>query len=141
VREIYVLIPLVAILGGLAMGAIAIITEHRRKQAILAERRLMIEKGITPPPLTDGMLSDEQQAGTRSAVESSLRSGIVLVFTGLGLFAAFLVMRYMVGEDRSIIPLSVVALLGPAGALVGLIGIGNLLYFRIAGRRAASARM
>jgi ABC-type uncharacterized transport system permease subunit len=134
----FFLIPVIAVVGGMIIGAIAIITDHRRRQALLLERRLMIEKGMTPPALTSELLSDEKPAGTVHAIESSLRSGIILVFTGLGLFAAFLVMRYLVGEDGSFIPLRVVALLGPAGALVALIGVGNLLYFRIASRRASS---
>jgi hypothetical protein len=131
----YSLIPMIAIVGGMTIGAIAIITEHRRKQALLQERRLMIEKGMTPPALTSELLAGEKPAGTRSAIESSLRSGIVLVFTGIGLFAAFLILRYLVGEGGSVIPLPVLVLLGPAGAIVGLIGLGNLLYFRIASRR------
>ena len=93
---------------------------------------------MTPPPLTSEMFSDDQPAGTQPAVESSLRGGIIQVFTGFGLFAAFLVLRYMVGDGGSVIPMPVVVLLGPAGAIVGLIGLGNLLYFRIASRRRGS---
>lgn len=135
-REIYILIPLVAVIGGMTMGAIAMITEHRRKQAVLEERRLMIEKGIAPPPLAGEMLAGEESAGTRPAIEASLRSGIIQIFTGVGLFCAFLVARYLVGDIGTVIPMPVIMLLGPAGAIVGLIGLGNLLYFWIASRRA-----
>lgn len=132
----FTLIPIVSIIGGLTIGAIAIVTEHRRKQAVLEERRLMIEKGMTPPPMGAELL-DERPAGTRASVESSLRSGIVLVFVGAGLFAAFLVARYALG-DGTVIPPRVLSLLGPAGVLVATIGAGNLLYFWIASRRAGT---
>jgi hypothetical protein len=135
------LIPLVAIGGGLAVGVVAIVTEHRRKQAMLAERRLMIEKGMTPPPLDGELLDSKSPAGTRNAVESSLRNGIRTLFVGLGLIAAFLVLRYVVGPDSTPIPGSVAALLGPAGALVALIGVGHLVYFRIARDRASARDM
>jgi len=134
----YSLIPLVAIVGGMSMGAIGMITEHRRKQALLEERRLMIEKGLTPPPLSDRGLHPGEIAGTASTVEESLRTGIVTLFVGLGLIAFFLVMRYLVAEDFGVIPRSIVALTGPAGALVTVIGIGNLVYFWVASRRAVS---
>jgi len=131
----YAVIPVVAILGGLAVGAIAILTEHRRKQAILEERRLMIEKGMAPPPLDAALLEKESPAGTQSAVESSLRTGVITLFVGLGLIGAFLVMRYVVFAD-AFFPRHVISLLGPAGVLVSLIGIGNLVYFWIASSRA-----
>lgn len=130
-RAIYVLIPLVSIIGGLAVGAIAILTEHRRKQAILEERRLMIEKGMTPPPLDAELMARERPAGTPASIESSLRTGVITLFVGLGLIGAFLVMRYLVFAD-SFFPTHVISLLGPAGVLVALIGLGNLVYFWIA---------
>lgn len=130
-RAIYALIPIVSIVGGLAIAAIAILTEHRRKQALLEERRLMIEKGMTPPPLDEQLLEKARPAGTSDAVESSLRAGIITLFVGLGLIGAFLVMRYLVFAD-SFFPRHVISLLGPAGVLVSLIGLGNLVYFWIA---------
>ncbi|HXS30160.1 MAG TPA: DUF6249 domain-containing protein [Steroidobacteraceae bacterium] len=127
----FFLIPVVAVVGGLAVGAIAILTEHRRKLALLEERRLMIEKGMTPPPLGGALLEHGAQAGTRYLVESSLRTGVITLFVGLGLIGAFLVLRYLVFAD-SFIPSRVISLLGPAGVLVALIGVGHLVYFRIA---------
>lgn len=132
----YSLIPLVAIVGGMGMGAISIITEHRRKQALLQERRLMIEKGLTPPPLSEQALQAGEMPGTPST-ESSLRTGIITLFVGLGLIAAFLVLRFVIAEDFTVIPRPILSLLGPAGALVSLIGIGNLVYFWIASRRVS----
>ena len=135
----YGLIPIVAVLGGLTIGAIAIVTEHRRKQALLEERRLMIEKGMTPPPLNEQVLEGPTAPGSSSAIESSLRTGILTTFVGLGLLAAFFMLRVFVGDTgRSFfLPGRVVSLLAPAGALVTLIGLGNLLYFWIASRRTS----
>ena len=137
----FFLIPIVAVVGGLGVGVVAIVTEHRRKQAMLAERRLMIEKGMTPPPLDQQLLSGDHAAGTRSDIEDSLRHGIILLFVGLGLFAAFLVLRYVVGMGGTPIPGNFASLLGPAGALVALIGVGHLVYFRIARDRIASRQL
>jgi len=64
-------------------------------------------------------------------VESSLRTGVITLFVGLGLIGAFLVLRYLVFAD-TFIPGRVISLLGPAGVLVALIGVGHLVYFRIA---------
>jgi len=137
----FALIPVVAIVGGMSMGVIGMITEHRRKQALLEERRLMIEKGMTPPPLSEQVLdAGAPMAGTQSSIESSLKTGVITLFVGLGLMAAFLVLRYVVVEDFTVIPRPFLALLGPAGALVSLIGIGNLFYFWVASRRAAGSR-
>lgn len=133
----FVLIPIVSIVGGLAVGALAIISERRQKLAAMEERRLMIEKGMTPPPL-DNLLSGGRAAGSRDAVESSLRTGIILLFVGLGLLAAFAVMKYVVGTESTPIAELLAALLGPAGALVALIGVGHLAYFGIARDRAAA---
>jgi hypothetical protein len=106
---------------------------------MLQERRLMIEKGMTPPSLSNEMLCGESAAGTRSSVESSLRNGILLLAVGVGLFAAFLVFRFLIGAGGTPIPDRVTALLGPAGVLVALIGLGHLAYFRLA-RDRPSAR-
>jgi hypothetical protein len=133
-----VLIPVVAIVGGMGTGIVAMIIEHRRKQALLDERRLMIEKGLTPPPLNEQILDGGGRPGTPALIESSLKSGIITLFVGLGLIAAFLVLRFAIAEDFTVIPRPILSLLGPAGALVSLIGIGNLVYFWIASRRASS---
>lgn len=137
-NAIYALIPIVSIAGGLAIAAIAIITDHRRKEAILEERRLMIEKGMTPPPLDNSMLEKSDPAGTRSSVEGSLRTGVVSVFVGLGLIAAYLVIRYLLIQPMGGF-FRLTNLLAPAGALVSLIGLGNLVYYWIARRRISPA--
>jgi hypothetical protein len=134
---VYALIPIVSIIGGLSIAAIAILTEHRRKQAVLEERRLMIEKGMTPPPLDVDLLEKGRPAGTQATIDASLRTGIITLFVGLGLIGAFLVMRYL-AFTGGFLPRHVISLLGPAGVLVALIGIGNLVYYWIARGRVRS---
>ena len=133
----YSLIPLVAIVGGMGMGVIGMLTEHRRKQALMEERRLMIEKGLVPPPLNEQALQSGEIAGTSATVESSLRTGIITLFVGLGLLAFSFVVRYFLTEEFTIIPRPILTLTGPAGALVSVIGSGNLVYFWIASRRTS----
>jgi ABC-type uncharacterized transport system permease subunit len=135
------LVPILCIVGGLVVCAVAIVTDHRRKQALLAERRLMIEKGMTPPPPGSELFSGEHAAGSSADVESSLRQGIIVLFTGLGLCAAFLVLRYFVGPEGTFIPARAAALLGPVGALVAMIGVGYLVYYRLARNRPTSPGM
>lgn len=134
------IIPVIAIIGGLGIAGLAIFTEHRRRQALLDERRLMIEKGMTPPPLSEQMLAADPQAGMQAwsqfTLDSSLRSGIATLFAGLGLIAAFLVLRFVV-PGETFLSDRVVAMTGPAGALVALIGVGNLVYYRIVKARSA----
>lgn len=129
-----ILIPIIAVAGGLTIGAIAIVTEHRRKQALLEERRLMIEKGMMPPPLGNELLDRGPPAGTPYSVEASLRTGIITLFVGLGLIGADLAMRHQL-FGGSFFPRHFSSLLGPAGVLVALIGIGNLVYYAIARKR------
>jgi hypothetical protein len=129
------LIPVVAIVGGLAVGAVAIITEHRRRMALLEERRLMIEKGMTPPPLDPAAFSAADAKSTTP--EASLRSGIVLLAIGLGLLGAFFVTRVLTLDFP--VPDDVVAMTAPAGVIVLLIGLGNLIYYSIAKRRPGSS--
>ena len=82
----------------------------------------MIEKGLTPPPI----LLDEKHTTTP---EASLRRGIVLLSLGIGLgvAAAFLA---PLDRNEGLLPVSVVA-----AAIVGSLGVGNLVYYFVARRK------
>lgn len=131
------LIPILAIVGGMGTGIVAMVMDHRRKQALLAERRLMIEKGMTPPPLDSELLSSSRGPRPHGDAESSLRHGIILLFVGLGMLASFLLLRYVVGIGNTPIPAVVASLVGPSGALVALIGVGHLVYYRMVRNRSS----
>ena len=70
------LIPISAIVLGIGVAFWSIYWDHQKKRLQYQERQLMIEKGLTPPP----MLPEK----SRKTPEDSLRRGIVLLFLGIG---------------------------------------------------------
>jgi hypothetical protein len=117
-----VMIPLLATVLGLGVAFWAIYWDHRKKQLQYEERRLMIEKGLTPPPA----FPNEQHTP-----EECLRTGTIMVFLGIGLGLAHFVLQNA-GQPG---PLR--WLCGVGAAVVGLYGIGNLVYYFIARNRPA----
>lgn len=91
------LIPILAILGTFGMPAAIVITalvvqgrlQRQRLEMLMAERRLLIEKGVTDLPPLD--LSDPRRGSRRY---STLAWGMVLVAVGLGVSLA----GYLGGE-------------------------------------------
>jgi len=111
-----ILIPLVSIIMGIGIAFWAIYWDHRTKQMKYKERALMIEKGITPPPM-----GPEKQPPT---LEDCLRRGIIMIFLGIGLGIGYFVLLHSWGPPAWIC--------GVGAAIVELIGIGNLIYYAIA---------
>ena len=123
-----VLIPILAIVLGIGVAFWAIYWDHRKKRLQYEERRLMIEKGMTPPLV----FSDE---GTHNAPEDCLRRGTIMVFLGIGLGIGYFVLQNAARHGPPD------WLFGLGGAIVGLYGLGNLVYYFIARNRpAANAR-
>ena len=118
-----ILIPLSAIVLGIGLSFWSIYWNHQKRQLQYRERALMIEKGMTPPP----MLIEEERKSTTP--ESSLRRGIVLVSLAIGLAAASLFLA-SAGGDRG-----GMRGMGIAAAIVGSLGVGNLVYYSIARRK------
>jgi hypothetical protein len=103
-----VLVPIVAILGGLGFAGYAMSIKARIREMHHRERLAMIEKGMTPPPLTTRSDRDFDSHRRRG-------SGILCIFAGLGL--AFL-LGYGNGQGMQ----------GYAiGAFVALIGVAMLI--------------
>jgi hypothetical protein len=113
------LIPIVAIVFGIGMGALGLWTDHKRKSQMMEqqhrERMAAIEKGITLPPAT----VDAQGTPAPSVVNpvdpaKVLRSGVLFLALGIVLYFA-------IGGAG-----------GNSGALFGLIpatvGLANLAY-------------
>ena len=115
------LIPLAAIVLGIGVAFWSIYWDHQRKRLQYQERQLMIEKGLTPPP----MLPEEPK---RRAPEDSLRRGLVMFCLGVGLGVASVVSAGQVEEKLG-------AVLGVAAAIVGFVGVGHLAYYFIARRK------
>ena len=88
----------------------------------------MIEKGMAPPPV---LPEGEKREKRRWTPEDCLRYGTIMVFLGIGFgIASLLVLGW--GDEPFNRPL------GVAGAIVGLLGLGNLVYYFIArGRKPA----
>ena len=116
-------IPLFGIVFGIAVAIVAIVTQHRQKtqRAELRhkERLAAIEKGLELPP----EMEDPDDAGRRSR-SGSLRSGLIGVAVGTVLYFA---LDQLVGER--------IALFGLVPAAVG---IANLLFYFIEGRKKAN---
>ena len=118
-----ILIPLSASVLGIGLAFWSIYWNHQKRQLQYRERQLMIEKGMTPPP----MLLDE---GRKSITpEGSLRRGIILLFLGIGFGIGAAVLSNFSNDAEF------VGIVGVAGAIVGSLGIGNLAYYAIARRR------
>jgi hypothetical protein len=125
------MIAIIAIVGGLSIPIVALLLDFRRRKLQFEERRAMIERGMTPPPLED---MDEDGARRRLALdpvlrrEKSLHDGIICLFTGIGLTLAAWALTLV---PRSFIPLGLAGPLAVGGSIVGLIGIGKLVYHAV----------
>jgi len=111
------LIPIVAIIMGIGIGIVAIVTSHKEKvkRAELRhkERLAAIEKGMEPPP--------EPVEPANKGKDSGLRSGVIGLLVGVVLYFALR------------------AVAGPGVALFGLIpaavGIANLVFYFVEARK------
>ena len=112
------LIPLAAIVFGIGVAFWAMWLGHQRRRMQFDERRLMIEKGMTPPPLPEP---------TKRSPDASLRVGIMLLMLGVG----FAVAGFF-GPGNSDKALWV------AAAIVGSLGLGNLFYYAIVKKQPQS---
>jgi hypothetical protein len=118
-----ILIPLSAIVLGIGLSFWQIYWNHQKRQLQYRERQLMIEKGMTPPPI---LVEEERRS---ASPEGSLRRGIVLMSLAIGLAAAAI----FLGSSEG--PGGAMRALGVAAAIVGSLGIGNLVYYAVARRK------
>lgn len=121
------LVPLAAIVLGIGLAFWSMYLGHQRRRLQYQERQLMIEKGMVPPP---ELLEDDPKKITP---EHSLRRGIILLFLGIGLALGSAVLTNFTDDAEFV---GVVAV---AAAIVGSIGIGNLVYYFIARRKPDEA--
>jgi hypothetical protein len=128
VAMIGVFIPIVAIVFGIGIGALAIWSDHKRKAQLLEqihkERMLALEKGVDPPPVAPGLVGFVEGAKplkpNRYPMDPALfwihalRGGVALLILGIVLYFAL------------------VAVGAGDAALFGLIpsgfGVANLIY-------------
>jgi hypothetical protein len=115
IEQMALMIPILAIVLGVGIAIVAILTSHREKlkRAELRhrERITALEKGMEVPP-------DTEPAPRRG---SYLRSGLISLFIGIVLYFALL---ELVGSDVALF-----------GLLPAAIGIGSLISYFVEERR------
>jgi hypothetical protein len=124
------LIPILAIVMSLSIPIVAIVMDFKRRRLHSEERRAMIEKGMVPPSIEEGA---NPWAGRPRDLASqrarSLRSGIIMLMLGVGLAVAFWVQWTFASDDFSQhVPRWGLAM---GAAIVGFLGIGNLIYYAV----------
>lgn len=122
------LIPLSAIVLAMGVAFLSMYLDYQKKRLQYQERQLMIERGMTPPALLP-----EGKKGPRGSPDDSLLRGIVMSFLGVGLGIGYVVLMNSGGDGPP------PWLAGVAAAVVGFIGVGNLVYYAIAHRAARNA--
>lgn len=126
------LIPITAIVGGLSIPILYILTHYKKRQLLLEqnhkERMLALEKGIELPPIPAALLSrdvfdspEDHHCGWDEA-DKYLRSGITWLFVGLALAAVVWLKNEPENAGWALIPVAV--------------GLAKLLFYRLAGKRA-----
>lgn len=121
-----VMIPILFVVLGMGVAFWSIYWGHQKKRLQYHERQLMIEKGLTPPPL----LLDEKKP---ILPEDSLRRGTILSCLGIGLALGAMVLANFTDDEEF------VGIVGVAAAIVGSLGVGNLVYYVIARRKPEDA--
>ena len=119
-----IMIPLSAIVLGIGLSFWSVYWKHQRRRLQYQERQLMIEKGMVPPP--ELVEDDDRRRMVGRTPEDCLRRGTVMLFLGIGLAVGSAVLGNFMG-DREF-----VGLVALAAAIVGFIGLGNLVYYFIA---------
>lgn len=142
-----------------AVIAWAFYLDHRRKQFQHEERRLMIERGMTPPPVFSGswpqvkqheqqLKYDERRLRIEKGLDVPLEQkkpltpddyllrGTMLVCLGIGCAIAYFTLRLAtVSEARD----AQAWALG-LGPILGLFGLGHLVYYRLSANRRSETR-
>ena len=119
VEQLALLIPIVSIILGIGVAFWAIYWNHATKRLQFEERRAMIEKGMIPPE----MPPEDARHHKLSTPEDNFRTGIIMTFLGVGLLIARFFLRDAQGDGPP------PWVLGAGGAIVGMIGIGCLVYY------------
>jgi len=121
-QSIAVLIPIVGIVFGIGIAAVAVVTTHREKvkRAELRhqERLAAMEKGIELPP----EIVDKGGDGR----PRFLLQGLIWLGVGIGIFFA---LGELAGDD-----------VGMLGLIPAAVGIATLIYYAIEGRKEGRDR-
>ena len=125
-KELALMIPILTVMLAFGVAFWWIYWDHQKKRLQYDERRSMIEKGMEPPPV----LPDERKQ--KVTPEDCLRRGSIMLFLGIGLGIAYFVVLAAAGDGPP------PWLFGAGGAIVGLLGVGNLTYYYAIAKRRQS---
>ena len=118
--QIAVFIPIIAIVMGIGIGMLSIYFDYRKKQDMFAmhhkERMAAIDKGMEVPPLPPEFFNEGRRCRPRVHGDF-LRRGLVLLFVGAAISAAF----YHMQRDNYL-----------WGLVPAAIGMAYLLYYYLA---------
>jgi hypothetical protein len=103
------LVPIVAIVFTFSIPILAMYFYYQNRNRVMEERKLMIEKGITPPPLKD--FKEHRENAT------SLSKGINLIAIALGLLGGYILSHY----TNIKFPFSII------GSVILFLGIANVI--------------
>ncbi|MES2695192.1 MAG: DUF6249 domain-containing protein [Verrucomicrobiota bacterium] len=113
---IAIVIPVVAIVFGCSIAIFGIYFDHQKKKLLHETVRLALERGQPIPPEIMAQLSNSEEdkpAGPRRP-ENDIRTGLILIAVGAGVYLFFAAMS--VEKMRFV------------GAIPGLIGVALLLF-------------
>lgn len=126
--KILVHIPGIAlVLLGFAFAFWAVYWDYRRQALEFAERRLMIERGLTPPPYIP-------RRSRVFADKLNLGMGMFLTFLGIGLALAALIVPTAGAETNSKLDPSLLL----AATVTVSLGIGQIAYYYLSRREMVS---
>jgi hypothetical protein len=94
-----VMIPITAVMGGIAIAIVAIIMGSRKKELEHKERIIAMEKGISIP--------QQPVEPTRPAYQSNRTGGFVLTLLGIALTIAISVSSNLQGGIWGLVPLAI----------------------------------
>lgn len=114
-------IPIVAIVMGIGLAMLAVVTEYRQRRTLIElhhrERLAAIERGVEVPPLPEGLLDSKA-----ASPHYTLLRGLVWLFVGIGLLFA---LPWLDDELKYI------------GLIPGGVGVAYLIYYFVVGRKEA----
>lgn len=134
---IEVLIPIIAIIMVFSIPIVAIIMDYRKRALQAEERRAMIEKGMVPPDVVDDEAYGQKSRSPEVLRNRSLRTGIILVSLGIGLGLAYVLLTYVV--ESVFLPARVVGMMAAGAAIIGFLGVGNLVYYKLSAPKPGPA--
>jgi len=118
--------PVALVVLGFALAFWAIYWDFRRQSLEFHERRLMIERGLTPPPYVHKRVAIFDH-------RVNLAMGMFLTFLGIGLALAAFVPGPLPGDDAPNLKWNFLV----GAAITGVLGLGQVTYYYVGRRDAA----